>query len=273
MIDTTKNKIISIYGPTISKKTGLALNLGKYIWGAYSKDITFINADSRKMYIEMKTSQVKFDPPFDKKFKVELTNFLKLDKQLELAEYQKLCFAKIDNAFAENKLPILFGGTGLYHLSVLQNWILEEGVSQNLGRGEPKYEYITLVPNMYREELYAAIKKHAAKQIKDGIFNETKILAENYKITPFKYKNDKRWNILKQTIGHAEFFEHAYRNSKPFDKFTKKDMMMVEKAIAKNLVEMARKQIRHYKAFDNLYFVDDWNQARGIVDQFLSDKK
>ena len=158
----------------------------------------------------------------------------------------------------------------MYHLSVLQNWILEEGISQNMGRGEPKYEYLTLVPNMYREELYSAIKKHAAKQIKDGIFNETKILAENYNITPFKFNNDKKWNVLKQTIGHAEFFDYAYRYNKPFDKFTKKDFQNIEKLIAKNLTDMARKQIRHYKAFDNLYFVDDWKQARGVVDQFLS---
>lgn len=39
-------KIIVIFGPTMTKKTGLAVNLAKYLWGKYQITPVLISADS-----------------------------------------------------------------------------------------------------------------------------------------------------------------------------------------------------------------------------------
>lgn len=289
-------KIISIYGPTITKKTGLAVYISKYIWGKYNKDVVIINADSRKAYKDLDIGQVKIDPPFDKKLELKVYRYLNLDEKFSLKDYQEKAFEAIDQALKENKMPILLGGTGVCQLAVLENWNVTDTKHESVnysryGKKNEKYDYIILSPIMPKEILFSNIAKHIKGHLQTGIFYELKDLIKKYNID---YKNDKNYNpqglqeeaqhmklkakwrassynVLYETIGYREFLEYAIYNDKDLQKLSNKDNQIIERSMNRNLKNMARKQIRFLDSFnrDKLFFVRNFVDSRVIVDKFL----
>lgn len=268
------DKIISIYGPTITKKTGLAVYIAKYIWGKYKKDVVIINADSRKVYKDLDIGQVKIDPPFDKKLELRLYRYLSLDEKFSLKNYKEKAFEAIDDALTRNKVPILLGGTGVCHLAVLENWNVSDYKHENeeyskYGRSMPKYDYIVLSPLISKANLFKSIAKHIKSHFQKGIFRELQVLVKKHQIDYLARTVES--NILLETIGYREFLEYAKINNKRLEEFTKKDHRIIERSMNRNLKNMARKQIRFLDKFDRrrLFFMRSFSDSKRIVDNFL----
>ena len=139
----TKNKIIVILGPTASGKTKLAVELASKFNGE------IVSADSRQVYRgmdigtgkDLKDYRLEIPNPNDQlpnKFKIQnsklkiieipyhLIDVANPKEQFDLAQYQKLAFAAIDDILGRGKLPILAGGSGLYLQAVIDNYKLSD---------------------------------------------------------------------------------------------------------------------------------------------------
>lgn len=152
-----KNKIIVILGPTASGKTKLAVELASKFNGE------IVSADSRQVYRGMDIGTGKdldeFSVILEPKAiescsKVDKNEMLSLRSaclcrqaplqhdiikipyhlidvaspkiRFDLAKYQKMAFAAIDDILQRGKLPILAGGSGLYLQAVVDNYKLSD---------------------------------------------------------------------------------------------------------------------------------------------------
>lgn len=112
------NKLLIICGPTATGKTNLGLNLAKKFKGQ------IISADSRQVYKSMdigtgkdlprKAKQYKDGHYLIKNIKVWGYDLVKPDQDFSVSHFVKFATPRIKKIWAQNHLPILVGGTGLY---------------------------------------------------------------------------------------------------------------------------------------------------------------
>lgn len=272
-VQNVDKKVVVIYGPTITKKTGLAVNLAKYVWGKYKIECELIMADSRKVYKDLGIGQVAIAPPYDKKLKVHLYKFLPLNKKLTLYEWKWGAERIIDRLHSQEKLPIVFGGTGIYILALIENWNVPKETNddinykQQCGKNEAKYKTLVLIPSFYKPSLFAAIRKHTEENFRRGIFEEVKKLSEKYKINPTKDNN--RWNALLKTMEYREFFDYAREGRKSFKDFTERDLKKIQAMITTDLKNLARRQMNIFDKISVKHFVASWQEAQKLIDGFL----
>lgn len=143
----TRKKIIAILGPTASGKTKLAIELANKFNGE------IVSADSRQVYQGLDIGTGKdlgdYNVPY------HLIDVASPRAQFNLAKYQKLAFAVIDDISRRGKLPILAGGSGLYLQAVIDNFKLANS-KRDLGLRK-KSEKLSA------GELFARLKRLAPK--------------------------------------------------------------------------------------------------------------
>jgi len=128
--------LISIVGLTATGKTSLALQLGKQLLDRYHlPGIDIISADSRQVYqgLEILTGadlpegfmrssavQRKFGYDYFSQGKINIHGVAIIEPgdSWSLAEFQAFALELIESAWTGGRLPILVGGTGLYHLGL-----------------------------------------------------------------------------------------------------------------------------------------------------------
>lgn len=130
-----KQAVFSIVGPTSSGKTGLALKLAKKLLDErHFSGVAIISADSRQVYKGLETltgadvpagfeqhEAREFNYPFFKLDKVSMHGVSIIDpvQEWSVSHFQALAQEVINNSLAENVLPMVVGGTGLYHRHML----------------------------------------------------------------------------------------------------------------------------------------------------------
>ena len=107
--------LIVVCGPTASGKTSKSIEIAKAIGGE------IICADSMQIYKNLPI--VTASPTYAEKKEVphHLFNFVELTENWTVTKYVELAHKKIAEIAANNKIPILVGGTGLYIDSVANN--------------------------------------------------------------------------------------------------------------------------------------------------------
>jgi tRNA dimethylallyltransferase len=172
IMNNDKKKIVVILGPTASGKTKLAVELANKFNGE------IISADSRQVYrgmdvgtgkdleeysleIPNSNGQSPDNPPTPfikgaiKQIPYHLIDVANPKRQFDLANYQRLAFAAIDDILASGKLPILVGGSGLYLQAVVDNYKLTNAVKDlTLRKDSEKLE---------APELFTRLEKLAPK--------------------------------------------------------------------------------------------------------------
>jgi len=119
----SEKKIIVILGPTASGKTKLAVGLAAQFNGE------IVSADSRQVYKGMDVGTGKDLSEYTVPY--HLIDVVSPKVRFDLAQYQKMAFAAINDIIKRGKLPILVGGSGLYLQAVVENYKLSE-VKKNL---------------------------------------------------------------------------------------------------------------------------------------------
>jgi tRNA dimethylallyltransferase len=131
------NKLISIIGPTAVGKTSFLLKLIDYLntqnSGVNYDSYNLISADSRQVYKDLmiisgadvpsdfvrqnETNEDTTSIQYFEKDNLRLYGLLDLNYQDEwsLAHFKKFAQTLIKQSWKENRLPIIVGGTGLYH--------------------------------------------------------------------------------------------------------------------------------------------------------------
>ena len=112
-----KSKIILIFGPTASGKSGFAIKLAKKVNGE------IINADSIQVYKQLKILSARPDQKKYQKIKHHLYGFHDVKKSFSTGYWLKLVFKKINEIKKRNKTPILVGGTGLYFKTLTEGLV------------------------------------------------------------------------------------------------------------------------------------------------------
>lgn len=115
-----KKPIIVITGPTASGKTALSIQVAK----AFQTEI--ISADSVQIYQQLDIGSAKPTKEEQDGVVHHLLDFLPPDASYSVAQYVKDAKACANALYAQGKIPVMIGGTGLYINSFLADIDFEE---------------------------------------------------------------------------------------------------------------------------------------------------
>lgn len=126
-----KQPLLSIVGPTATGKTNLALKIANFFLKEKQfVGIDLISADSRQIYKGLEitsgadipkgfTSQGKYWGNSKNTIRLHGVSFLDPNQSWSLAQFQTFAQNIFHLSWKENRLPIVVGGTGLYHQHLL----------------------------------------------------------------------------------------------------------------------------------------------------------
>ncbi|HEY2631455.1 MAG TPA: tRNA (adenosine(37)-N6)-dimethylallyltransferase MiaA [Solirubrobacteraceae bacterium] len=127
--------VIAIFGPTGIGKTAVAVELA-HILRSRGEQPVAISADALQVYQGLETLTGVASSAEQAQLEHRLVSFLPIDATFSAGQYADLAHAEIDNALAENRRPIVVGGTGLYLRAALTELDLRppppEGVRERL---------------------------------------------------------------------------------------------------------------------------------------------
>jgi len=106
-------KPIAIVGPTATGKSALAIALAEQLGGEV------INADAMQLYRGMDIGTAKVTEDERRGVPHHLLDVLDVTETASVAAYQRDARARIERLLADNRVPILVGGSGLYVRAVL----------------------------------------------------------------------------------------------------------------------------------------------------------
>ncbi|MBE6542703.1 MAG: tRNA (adenosine(37)-N6)-dimethylallyltransferase MiaA [Ruminococcaceae bacterium] len=154
----TKIKTVSILGPTASGKTGLAIALAKKIGGEV------VSCDSMQLYRTMDIGTAT--PTMEERGGVVHHMFDIIDPadEYSAADYARDASDVIADIASRGKVPILCGGTGMYHDSLMKITSFTEGERDEALRDE-LYRYAAENGNEALHERLRAIDPEAAENI------------------------------------------------------------------------------------------------------------
>lgn len=109
------NKLILISGPTGVGKSSLAIELAKIL------DTEIISADSMQIYKGFNIGTAKVTEEEMQGIKHHMIDIVEANDNFSVKEYRDMAYKIIDKLHAENKIPIVVGGTGLYINSLIYN--------------------------------------------------------------------------------------------------------------------------------------------------------
>ncbi|MGA7703856.1 MAG: tRNA (adenosine(37)-N6)-dimethylallyltransferase MiaA [Solirubrobacteraceae bacterium] len=127
--------VIALFGPTGIGKTAVAVALAHELRTRGERPVA-VSADAMQVYRGLETLTGVASEAERRELEHRLVSFLPIDAGFSAGQYAELAHAEIDNALAENRRPIVVGGTGLYLRAALCELDLRppppEGVRERL---------------------------------------------------------------------------------------------------------------------------------------------
>lgn len=109
-------RLAAIIGPTAVGKTDIALQVAEELKGE------IISCDSMQVYRGMDVGTAKATRQEQERVKHHLIDVVDIDEVFSVAEYQRKVREIIKEVNADQRLPILVGGTGLYYQAVVDDY-------------------------------------------------------------------------------------------------------------------------------------------------------
>ena len=227
---SAKNKVIVVGGATASGKSGLALTLAKELDGVV------INADSMQVYKDVPTLTARPLEAGQQGIPHRLYGFLEPDENCSVFKWARLAAREIRQAWQENKVPVIVGGTGFY----LQTLI--KGISPV---PQVKEETRAEIRRQFEERGYEAFLKEFQKKDPSFMFTDpqrilraAEVLAETGKSVtywqslPFQKEIDADFLCFLTDLPREELYT---RCNKRFEQMMEKGAVgEVETLLAKN---------------------------------------
>jgi tRNA dimethylallyltransferase len=107
--------LITVVGATATGKSGLAIELARALDGEV------VNADSMQLYRGMDIGTAKEPPAAWHGVPHHLLDVWPVTRTANVADYQELARAAIDDIIARGRVPVLAGGSGLYIRAALED--------------------------------------------------------------------------------------------------------------------------------------------------------
>lgn len=109
-------KLLILAGPTAVGKTAISIELAKKLNGE------IISADSMQIYKYMDIGSAKISEEEKQNIKHYLLDFLSPKEEFSVAQFKEMATEAINLIYANNKLPMIVGGTGFYIDSLILNY-------------------------------------------------------------------------------------------------------------------------------------------------------
>jgi tRNA dimethylallyltransferase len=145
-----RRRAVAIFGPTSSGKTALSLDVCEAA-SEHGLRPVVLNADSRQVYAGMDIGTSKIKPSQMRGFEHRLLDVAEPSSKLSLEAYAQMARDELASlAAAEDALPVLVGGTGVYVQSVLDGWdltgtgTLRRSLERDFPRGDVKGAHLLL---------------------------------------------------------------------------------------------------------------------------------
>ena len=106
---------LAVVGPTATGKTALAVDLARELGGEV------VNADAMQLYRGMDIGTAKATEAERRGVPHHLLDVLDVTETASVAAYQRHARAEIERLLADDKVPVLAGGSGLYVQAVLDD--------------------------------------------------------------------------------------------------------------------------------------------------------
>lgn len=114
-MNSGKNKLLIISGPTAVGKTAISIEIAKRLNGE------IISADSMQIYKGMNIGAAKVSEDEMQGVPHYLIDVVEPDESFTVADFKERALLAIESITKKGKLPIIVGGTGLYIDSILYN--------------------------------------------------------------------------------------------------------------------------------------------------------
>ena len=153
----SKPRVVAIGGPTATGKTALSVALAKALGGE------IINADSMQVYKKLDVGTAKPSVEERQGIPHHLLDFLTPEAPYSVADFTAAAAPLIETLNAQNRLPFVVGGTGLYITSLLKGVAFEAQSADHAVREQLRREAETTGPAAMHAKLQALDPDYAAK--------------------------------------------------------------------------------------------------------------
>src|SRR6056297_87827 len=183
MIVMEKEKILVVLGPTSIGKTKVSIDIAKRL------NSEIISTDSMQIYKKMDIGTAKINEKEKEGIKHHMIDLIYPKEEFSVYDYQNLSLEIIDKLLAENKTPILVGGSGLYINSILYDLDFNKVSSDEKVRNK----YYGIKEKKGKMFLYSLLEekdKEAAKKIHPNNVKRVVRALEVLEVTGKKYSQN-----------------------------------------------------------------------------------
>ena len=194
------NKLILISGPTGVGKSSLAIELAKIL------DTEIISADSMQIYKGFNIGTAKVTEEEMQGIKHHMIDIVEANDNFSVKEYREMAYKIIDKLYAENKIPIVVGGTGLYINSLIYNLNFDDNNADE--------DIRNMLNNMLEEKGIEYIRK-ILKHVDEESYNKLHLNDYKRNVRALEYflcKNEKyseKENQFRVDNGKYEWYLYA----------------------------------------------------------------
>ncbi len=151
------DKVLFIVGPTASGKSAFAIKAARVL------DSAVISADSMQIYKGMDIGTAKESPQTMREIKHYMIDEVDPSAEFSVAAYQEAALGYISKLVAQNKIPVVCGGTGLYINSLLYPLSFSDTNKNQALRAELNLRYDAEGGQKMWEELHSLDSGRAEK--------------------------------------------------------------------------------------------------------------
>lgn len=270
--DTAAIPLLIIFGPTSSGKTALSLRLAALAPQALGMRVEVVSADSRQVYAGMNIGTAKVSREEMIRVPHHCLDLRPPDRKLSLAEYQAEALRRIQEIHARGHLPLLVGGTGIYALSVAENWRVSEMRRpgelsfRSQGKGPPLFRAAFVRPAMDLSRVLPRIDQAVDAMFTAGLMEEVTGLAERYRLwEPARLAR----SALAETHGYREFLTAAHRRTPVRLRYSERELLQIKAEIQQHTRDYARRQWGWLKKMPPVQPVASANEALAVMQTLL----
>ncbi len=232
------NKILCVVGPTGSGKTGYSIELAETL-KTIVPNTYIINADSRQVYRDFPLITAQPSDEEKKDIPHKLYGFLNTDEQCNAGLWLERVHKEIENAYAQNALPLLVGGTGMYIKA------LTEGIAQIPKIPTEISEKILNEMHVFgTEKMYEKLQEIDCTYAQKIHQNDKQRIARALEVYEYTNKNLSEWH--KNSHAQSKYISHKIGIGMPLDELTPYLSGRIDTMLSMGALEEAKNAYTHF---------------------------
>jgi len=254
-----KNLVV-LTGPTAVGKTSLSINLAKRINGE------IISADSMQVYKYMDIGSAKIMPDEMCGIPHHLIDILDPKEEFNIALFKELAEEAINKIYANNHIPILVGGTGLYIQSLLYDVDFSESEGGNSAFRLELIEKAKKHGNEYIHNILKEIDPESAEAIHANNLKRVIRAIEFYEETGKKISQHNLTQSVKKTPYNFAYFVLNQDRKILYDRIEKRIDSMLDTGLIEEVEKLKDMGLtKEYNSMQGLGYKEILDYLNGIV--------